>query len=304
MYEIISDMSLDIDRETAEKCDIKYIPMEVVLGDNRFIVTKPASFNDMHEYYEKLRKRVPTKTSQVTPYNFTEIFEPYIKEGKEILCITLASALSKTYENALLSVKDLKDKYKEKASIEIVDSFGGTGGMGLMCHLAGMWRDAGLGLREAAVLLRKEAPRLCYSFKVRDLMYLVHGGRVSSAKGILGTALNLRPVLNIKPDGSLETIKSTLRGDKMALRYMVKRYEETRLKDNSEGLLPEGMENLVYISSADCMTEAESLKAMVLEANPKAEVVITSVCHVIGAHVGADMLALIYPGIPSCRTMI
>lgn len=300
MYDIMTDMSLDIDVETIEKYDIKFIPMEVILGEDRFIVSKPSSFDQMHVFYENLRKRIPTQTSQVTPYNYVDAFTPYVKEGKEVLCITLSSGLSKTYDNALLAVDQLKDKYKDKLNIEVVDSLGGTGGMGMLCHMAGVFRDQGLSLKENAEKLRKIASRMCYWFKVQDLMYLAHGGRISGTSAFLGTALNIKPVLNIQPDGTLKTIAKK-RGNKMALKYMLDCYKATRIKDDPEGLYPGETKDLVYISNADCMEDASLLKGLILEENPAARVVITSVCHVIGAHVGPDMISLIHFASPGAR---
>lgn len=305
MYDIITDMSLDIAPETVEKYDIKFIPMEVVLGEDRFIVSRPSDFDEMHIYYEKLRRRVPTQTGQVTPYNYVEAFEPYVRKGKEVLCITLSSGLSKTYENALLAVDQLKDKYGEHVNIEVLDSLGGTGGMGMLCHMAGVFRNQGLNLKENVEKLKVLATRICYWFKVQDLMYLANGGRISGTSAVLGTALNIKPVLNIQPDGTLKTIAKK-RGNKMAFKYMLECYSNTRVRDDEvdrEDIYPDETRNLVYISNSDCMEDANTLKSMILAENPAVKVVITSVCHVIGAHVGPDMIAVIHFGRPGARVI-
>lgn len=300
MFEIVTDVSADFTEDIIKELDIKFVPMEVVAGNERIVCSRPCSLGEMHEFYENLRKRIPIKTSQGTPFHFAEVFRTLIEAGKEILCVTLSAALSKTYENALIAADQLREEFGDNAHIEVINGLGGTGGQGMLCHIAGIFRSLGMGLSECAEKIRTIASRQCYWFEVEDLMYLAHGGRISGASALLGTALNIKPILTVLPDGSLKDI-SRKRGTKMAFRYIMERYARARVRDNDEGLYPEGMENLVYISNSDCIDDALTMKNMVLEENPKAIVYITSVCHLIGAHVGPDFVTLVHFGKPGER---
>ena len=84
-YLIFSDVSLDIDKNFADSHDVRYVPMEYVLGDETFHCDKPESDSMMHNYYEKLRQKVKTQTSQITPTHYMDLFEPLIKEGNDIV---------------------------------------------------------------------------------------------------------------------------------------------------------------------------------------------------------------------------
>ena len=284
-YYIFADVSIDIDKDYAAEHDIHYVPMEYVLGEDTFHCEAPESDSMMHEYYEKLRNKIATHTSQITPNHYIEVFEEYVKEGKEIVYLSLSSGLSNTYESALMAVKMLEEDYDE-VKIEVVDSLGATGGMGVMVELAVNNREAGMNYEENAQWLREHADNINYWFKVEDLMYLKRGGRVSAATAIMGTALNIKPILTIDKNGKLQTIDKK-RGNKLALKAMVERfnanYDPSVLKT-------------VYLSCADCTDDADMLKGLIEECRPEAEVKITMLSPIIGAHTGPDMLSLIYYG--------
>ena len=284
-YEIFSDVSLDIDKAFMEHDKIRFVPMEYMLGEDTFHCERPESDEMMHHYYDKLRQAMPTRTSQIAPFHYVSVFEPYVKEKKSLLYLSLSSGLSNTYESAQMAVEMLKESYGE-IHVEVVDSLGATGGMGLLAQAACKNREAGMSLQENAAWLRENANRVNYWFKVEDLMYLKRGGRISAATAVIGTALNIKPILTIKGDGRLDTIAKK-RGDSLALRHMIELFGESF--DRSFG-------DTVYICCADCRDNAEKLKQMVLDRQPDLTVKITMLSPIIGAHTGPDMLSLIHFG--------
>lgn len=284
-YIIFSDVSIDIDMAFADKYDLKYISMEYILDDNSFNCSRPENDEMMHQYYEKLRLKASTHTSQIVPNNYVEAFEGYIKEGKGILYISLSSGLSNTYESALLAAKMLGEDYPE-CEVEVVDSLGATGGMGILAESACLNREKGMSLSDNAKWLREHANNINFWFKVEDLMYLCRGGRVSATTAVVGTALKIKPILTIDSTGKLQTIDKK-RGDKQAMLGLIERFEETYDPD---------MGNTVYVSCADCRDVAETLKSKLLEKHPDLDIKITMLSPIIGAHTGPDMLSLIYYG--------
>ena len=284
-YMIFADVSIDIDMAFADKYDLKYISMEYILDDNSFNCSRPENDEMMHQYYEKLRLKASTHTSQIVPNNYVEAFEGYIKEGKGILYISLSSGLSNTYESALLAAKMLKDDYPE-CEIEVVDSLGATGGMGILAESACLNREKGMSLSDNAKWLREHANNINFWFKVEDLMYLCRGGRVSATTAVVGTALKIKPILTIDSTGKLQTIDKK-RGDKQAMLSLIERFDASYDPD---------MGNTVYVSCADCRDVAETLKSKLLEKHPDLDIKITMLSPIIGAHTGPDMLSLIYYG--------
>lgn len=285
MYEIFVDVSLDMEEKFYEENDLNFVGMEYMIGDEVRHCERPETTEALHVYYDKLREKVPTKTSQITPYQYVETFKPYVAEGKSILYISLSSGLSNTYDSANMAVKMLKDDYHD-VDIEVVDSLGATGGMGILVESAFKNRDSGMSISENAAWLREHASNVNFWFMVEDLMYLKRGGRISATSAVMGTALNIKPILTINGVGKLETVAKK-RGKKLAMKAMV---------DNMAANYDPSIDNIVYISGADCPDQQEELKAMVLELFPDANIRITSMSPIIGAHTGADMIALIYYG--------
>ena len=223
-YYIYADVSIDIDMEFARENDIRFVPMAYMLGDDAFNCTEPETDETMHVYYEKLRHKVPTKTSQITPNSYVEIFEPAVREGIPILYLALSSGLSDTYSSARMAVQLLQEEYdNDSINIEIVDSYGATGGMGLLAEAAVANRKNGMSISENADWLRAHSRNILYWFKVEDLMYLMRGGRVSATTAIVGTALNIKPILTVNHEGKLDTIDKK-RGNKQAVNNLIERF--------------------------------------------------------------------------------
>lgn len=284
-YDILADVSLDIDKEFIQNNEIHFVPMEYMLGEESHRCTEPESDEMMHDYYEKLRNKIPTQTSQISPYHYVEAFEPYVKEHRPLIYISLSSGLSNTFESAQMAIQMLSEDYND-IQIELVDSLGATGGMGLLVESACQNRENGMTLAENVAWLREHAKKLNYWFKVEDLMYLMRGGRVSAATAVVGTALNIKPILTVTPEGKLDTIAKK-RGNRQAMRYIV-----DQIARNFDPTVSKS----VYICCADCMKDAEQLKAEVLKLYPDVQVHITMLSPIIGAHTGPDMLSLIYYG--------
>ena len=284
-YEISADVSINIDAEFMKEHPIHFIPMEYILGEETFHCTAPESDEAMHHYYERLRQKETTHTSQITPSHYVELFEPLVKEGKAILYLSLSSGLSDTYSSANVAVNQLKEDY-DNVQIEVVDSLGATGGMGLLAEAAIENHNKGMSLEENASWLRENAVNIQYWFKVEDLMYLMRGGRVSATTAIFGTALNIKPILTIDSTGHLQTIDKK-RGNKLAMKALLDHFKET---------YDETLGSTVYICCSDCLKEAGQLKEALLSENPNLTVRTTMLSPIIGAHTGPDMLALIHFG--------
>ena len=284
-YLIFSDVSIDVDRDFAQSHDLRYVPMEYVLGDDTFYCNRPEDDEMMHNYYDKLRQKVRTQTSQITPSHYRDIFEPIVKDGQQAIYLSLSSGLSNTYESALLAVEELREDY-DNVNIEVVNTYSATGGMGLLAESAFANMEAGMSLKENADWLREHAKMVNLWFKVEDLMYLKRGGRVSAATAVIGTAFNIKPILRVNDEGKLETIDKK-RGSKLAIKSLVERFENT---------FDPTVSDVVYVCCADCMDDANILKDMILENHPELKVRVTMLSPIIGAHTGPDMLALIHYG--------
>ncbi|MCM1197202.1 MAG: DegV family protein [Roseburia sp.] len=284
-YVILMDVSGDIDKKTLEQWDLKFIPMQYSLGEEMRTSTGPEPEEVLKLFYDGQRKGDLTKTSQITPFQYEEYFEPYLKDGYSILYLCLSSGLSSTYNAACLAKESLKEKYPN-LDVYPIDTLAATGGMGVLIEEALKNREAGMSIEENKNALEALVPKIKHWFLVQDLMYLKRGGRVSSATAVVGSMLNIKPILKIDETGHLATIAKK-HGNKAAVHAL---FEYFKVNYNEE------LTKTVYICDADARELALVLAAEVKKEFPNVEIKHTTLCPIIGAHTGPGMVAICHFG--------
>lgn len=290
-YVIYTDVSADVDAGFVKDNGVGFVPMHYTLGQEDRICHGLESEELLKKFYDGQRTGDMTRTSQITPQTYIDQFEPILKEGKDVLYLSLSSGLTKTFDSASLAAMELAETCKEGKFVP-VDSLCATGGMGLLVESAYQNQKAGMTIEENAQWLNEHAREVCHWFKVEDLMYLKRGGRIPATTAVIGTALNIKPILEIDSEGKLITIDKK-RGTKLAVKALLNKYLETR--DPELG-------DRVYIVHADCLQDADLLESMVKEANPKAVITKMMLSSIIGAHTGPGMMALIHYGKTGSRS--
>ena len=280
-YVLITDSACDILPEKLKEWDVELIRMPYLFTDDnreRLDHDQP-----MKEFYDEMRDGRVAKTSGVNEETFLTFFTPFLEDGKDILYLAFSSGLSVTCANAVRVAEQLAEQYPER-KIRVVDSLCASAGQGLFVYLAKMNRDKGMTVDENADAMEADKLHLCHWFTVEDLKYLKRGGRVSAATALLGTALNVKPVLHVDNEGHL--IKMTqVHGRKKSIRKMAEMLGETILKDTP-----------IFISHGDCIEDAELLAKILKENYGRETNLITGIGSVIGAHSGPGTLALFFRG--------
>lgn len=281
-YIICMDASGDIAKETAAENGIEFVPMEYSLGDEMRTSHGCESEEILKKFYDGQRNGDMTKTSQISPFMYEEYFQQFLEKGRSVLYFCLSSGLSSTYQSSVLASENLKEKYPD-AQVLSVDTLAATGGIGLLVEKAIENRKAGMDIRENYEAVKATVPRLRHFFMVQDLMYLKRGGRVSAATAIVGSALNIKPILKVDENGKLVTIDKK-RGNKAAMSALFAYFKEN---------YDPGLGNTIYICDGDTPELAESLAAKVKEAVPGITVRRMLLSPIIGAHTGPGMLSMI-----------
>lgn len=284
-YVIFSDISADIPAGYAKENDIRFISMRYSLGDEDRVCEEIETEEVLKRFYNGQRNGDLTRTSQISPQVYMDVFTPVLREGKDILYLALSSGLSSTYQSSCLAAGQLKEQFPER-EIVCVDSLAATGGMGLLLEAAVQNRKEGMAPAENGKWLEDNRLKVCHWFMVEDLMYLKRGGRVSAATAVVGSALNIRPVLKIEEDGTLKNFAKA-RGTKRALNSLVDYYEAAGDKKPGER---------IYILHADSQENAEYLEEKVKQINPQCSVTKMMLSPVIGAHTGPGMCAVVHFG--------
>ena len=280
-YILLTDSACDILPETLKEWDVEMVPLA-------FLFTDTGKEQKDHEepiadFYKAMRDGRIAKTSCVNEDIFEEVFEKFLSAGQDLIYLAFSSGLSATCENGKKVAKRLQAKYPER-KIRVIDSLAASAGQGLFVYLAKRNRDAGMSFEENVKALEEDVLHICHWFTVDDLVYLKRGGRISTATALLGTALNVKPVLHVDNEGHLIKM-SQVHGRKKSIRRMAEKLHDTILPDSP-----------VFISHGDCMEDAEMLKDIIEKEYGKEVQLITYVGSVIGAHSGPGTLALFFRG--------
>ncbi|MPN11181.1 Fatty acid-binding protein [bioreactor metagenome] len=241
------------------------------------------------EFYARIDKGAMPTTSLVNTEQFIAFFEPFLKEGKDILHLSFSSGLSGTYASALLAQAELKERYPER-TLTVVDSLGASSGYGLMVDTLADMRDNGVSLQEAAAWIEEHKLNLHHWFFSTDLTHYKRGGRISPTAFVVGSILGINPLMNMDDAGHL-TPRFKINGKKRVMREIVKQME----LHADDGL---DYNKKCFISNSACLDDAKTVAALVESTFPKlnGKVLINSVGTVVGAHTGPGTVALFFWG--------
>lgn len=281
-YRILTDSCCDLSDNMYKELDVSVVRLTVHYQGKDHSKYTPMWLKQM---YQGLRDGEQTSTSAANPENWKEAMEPTIKEGKDLFVLAFSSGLSTTYQSAVIAAEELMAEYPGRKVI-VVDSLCASLGQGLLLYYACQKRDEGLSLDELAAWCEEWKLRLCHWFTVDDLMYLKRGGRVSAATALVGTMLQIKPILHVDNEGHLISV-SKVRGRKASIEALAKKMGETGLPGRNE---------TVFICHGDCTEDAKYLEKLVKERYGVKTVLAEYTGAVIGSHSGPGTLALFYLG--------
>ncbi len=282
MYQIITDSGCDLPKEKLNQLGVKLVPLTVNFRGESL---EDSVDEGIKTLYDGLRAGETASTSAVNPDRWAAAMEPALQEGKDVLVITFSSGLSTTYQSAVIAANELLETYPQR-QIKVVDSLCASLGQGLLVWYACQKQSQGLSLSDLAAWLEENRMRLCHWFTVDDLMYLKRGGRVSATTALLGTMLNIKPVLHMDNEGHLINMSKT-RGRKAAIDALAAKAVQLGLPGRNE---------LMYICHGDCLEDAEYLAKKLKETTEVKEVFIGYTGAVIGSHSGPGTLAVFFLG--------
>ncbi len=279
---IITDSSADLPKSVACDMGVTVIPLEVNIDG---IGCKYNDEIDIKEFYGWLRDKKGAKTSAINLDRFTEVFEGFVKDGKDVIYIGFSSGLSATFMAAKNAAEELSEKYPDRKIIA-VDSLCASLGQGLLVKHAVDKKNAGASIEEVAQFVEENRLNLCHWFTVEDLFFLKRGGRVSAATAVMGTVLQIKPVMHVDDAGKLINVEKA-RGRAASINSLFAKMKETAIDPEKQ---------TIYISHGDCYDDAKKLADMITAEFGITDILISEVGPVIGAHSGPGTLALFFLG--------
>lgn len=278
----------DLTKEHFIKRDISYIYFHFELDGKMYDddLGESIAFDD---FYRAMAEGADTKTSQINAGEFEEYFEKYLKEGKDILHVTLSSGISGVWNSAMIAKSILEERYPER-KIYIVDSLGASSGYGLLMDRLADLRDQGMSVDELYQWAEDHKLNVQSWFFSTDLTFFVKGGRISKASGFVGGVLNICPLMNIDRDGKLIP-RYKIRTKKKVIDAIVNQMEQHAENGHD-------YDGNCYISQSACLEDAEAVVKLIEERFPKmkGKVEINNIGTTIGSHTGPGTVALFFWG--------
>lgn len=283
-FSIISDTACDMPASLARELGIDAVPLKVIIGEK----TVSAALNNLDVqtgFYDLLRKNIKITTASPSIKDFDRYFRNALEHGRDILYVGFSSALSGTYNVGRIAAEQLKQEYPDR-EILTVDSLCGSMGQALLLYYCVRKQREGASLREVYEYAEKIKLNICHWFTVDDLNYLKRGGRISAATAVIGSVMNIKPVLKVNNDGRLESVYKA-RGKKLAIAKLVEQMGQHFYPDGND---------IIFINHADCPDDADLLARSITKNYGITEFVISNIGPVLGAHSGPGALALYYVG--------
>ena len=281
-YLIVTDSSCDLSADMAKELGVKVIKLAFIVEGEE---AKANDAVDEKQFYELLRSGKMVTTSAVAMDTFIAEVEPSLAEGKDVLYLGFSSGLSSTYNAGFVGSQELSEKYPDR-KIYTVDTLAASMGQGLLVWYAANMKKEGKSIEEVRDFVENNKMNLVHWFTVNDLFFLKRGGRISAATALVGTMLNIKPVLHVDDEGKLISV-SKARGRKNAIDALFEKAKSTAISASSQ---------VMFISHGDCIEDAEYLAEKLKNELSVKDVVISYVGPVIGAHSGPGTLALFFVG--------
>ena len=284
-FVIMTDSCCDLTDEMARELGIVVVPLSLEMGGQTYrnwLDGRDIAFQD---FYSRIRAGETATTSAVSVGDFQEQMRAILSQGKDILYLSFSSALSTTYQSAVIAADDLREEFPD-GQVLVVDSRCASLGQGLLVYLCAREKAAGrslTGLRDYAEATKGQ---ICHWFTVDDLNYLKMGGRLSAGAAFFGSMLSIKPVMHTSDEGKLVPV-SKVRGRKASLKALIDKIAELGIEPS---------EQVMFICHADCEVEARAVAEEMKARYGVKEVYINYIGPVIGSHTGPNTMGIFFVG--------
>ena len=220
-YRIFTDGACDLREDYCRTHRIGVIPLYYSLASAVPVAYATGERFSSKSYYDMLRAGTPVHTSAPSIEDCKDVMRPVLEAGMDILYIGFSSQLSGAYNTVRLAALELADAYPQR-TVTVVDSQAGSLGLGLMVMELVKCREEGMSLAKAQAMALELRRQVRHYFTVNDLMYLRRGGRISGSTAVMGTVLQIMPLMQLGETGALE-VCGKIRGRRTALREIADR---------------------------------------------------------------------------------
>ncbi|MFA6644951.1 MAG: DegV family protein [Bacilli bacterium] len=284
-YILATDACSDLPLDVVKQHDIAIVPMLLEIEGKNYSHNLEEKHLKLKDFYDQLRDKKVSRTSLVNVGEFVQFFTELLKQGKDILYIALSSALSGTYQSAMMAIDMLKDDYPNQR-IVAVDTLSASLGEGYLVWRAALLKKEGKLLNEVVEWLEANKYRLRHLFTVEELGTLKRGGRLSGTAAFFGTLLGVKPILHVTREGKLDVLKKSV-GRKKSLTEMIEVMKEQIVAPK---------EQTIFIAHGDCLEEAKEVGGLINASMNVKDLFFSYIGPVIGSHSGPGTIAVFFMG--------
>jgi len=284
-FSIITDTGCDMPAALAEKLGITAVPLKIIIGGKTITSTLSKLDVGNQSFYDLLRNGVDVKTASPSIDDFYTYFKKELDRGKDIIYVGFSSGLSGSYNVGRIAAEELREKYPER-KILTVDSLCGSMGLSLLIYYCVQKQREGATLEETYRFAESTKLNVCTWIALDDLHHLKKGGRISSSAAVIGSVMNIKPVLKLNNEGKVEMAYKA-RGKKFAVAKLVEQMSKNYDPENN---------HIVFINHADCPEDAELLARSVTKNFGITDFVISDIGPVLGTHSGPGAVVLYFMG--------
>ena len=287
-YAIFSDATSDLSPELRSRFGVDgYLVSHITLPDGKEQEARlDLTDAELDEFYSSLKaNKNGYKTSPASVDEAVAYFETFLKQGKDILAISLSGALSATYNIMLQAQKVVREKHPER-KVFVVDSRKYSMGIGLLTVKACQLRAEGHSIEENAKSLEKMKNTIHQMGPIDDLFWVASKGRISHAKAFFGTVMGIKPLGDFGPDG-MATVLGKVSGGERAQKVTVEYISKT---------IKSAEEQIIFVAHSARKKQAEILAKSIQEKIKPKEVIICNVHQASGINIGPGVLVAFYFG--------
>ena len=218
-YIIMTDSCCDLTDQMARELELEVLPLTMTMDGKEYPNTLDGRYITNVEFYKRLRAGKTSTTAAVNVGQFEDAMRTVLGRGQDILCLCFSSAMSTTYQSAVIAAENVAPDFPEH-TIRVIDTLSASRGQGLLVYLAAQKKKEGLTLNQLGDWVEDNKLHVCHWFTVDDLNFLKRGGRVSTATALVGTMLSIKPVMHTDNEGRL-TMVGKARGRKASLKALL-----------------------------------------------------------------------------------
>lgn len=281
-YVVTVNSTVDLPKEWLAERNVPVIPLKYTIDGETY---EDMAGLSSKEFFQKLRDGKMATTSQINPEEAREALEPFLKEGKDVLHLAFSSALSGTCNSMRIAAEELKEEYPARKII-VIDTLCACLGEGLLLYYVLKLKKEGKTIEEVEAWVEENKLHVCHNVTVDDLNHLQRGGRISKTAAVFGTMVQIKPMIHMADDGSLQVVGKE-RGRKRSLNKIVDKAVE-----QSKGW----EQDIVMITHGDCLEDAQYVAELVRTKMGVENILIHNIGTVIGSHTGPGVVAVFCMG--------